>query len=328
MMAAVLISGVSATYAQPQPQNPPQSAGGGCRYFGETGHWVCDDFLEFFETWGEIETFGYPLSQAFDDPIRGVKVQYFQRARMELHPYNPEPYNVLLGLLADELGYQFPDARPEQIPPYDSNLHHYFPETGHVVSYAFLDYFREKGGLDIFGYPRSEFMYEGGRVVQYFQRMRMEWRPEALAGAQMYLTPLVENHIERFDIPEEYLRPETAGPPGRINPDIVTAPSGPTRLNTTASVRHVITGRKGGQTVFIYVTDQWDQPVLGAAAKIVVRYQSSDAHYECAPTDDSGFTRCSFDILSSPPGRKVVVDVTATHGDLTGTTQTFFLPWW
>jgi hypothetical protein len=321
-MAAVLVSGVSATRAHPLPQSPSDN----CRYFGETGHWVCDDFLRFFETRGELEIFGYPLSRAFDDPVRGVKVQYFQRARLELHPYNSEPYKVLQGLLVDELGYQFPRARPEQIPPYNSNLHHYFPETGHVVSYAFLDYFREMGGLDVFGYPRSEFMYEGGRIVQYFQRARVEWRPDALGGAQMYLTPLVENHIERFEIPEEYLQPESLDPSGRINPDIL--PSGPTRLNTTASVRHVITGRNGGQTVFIYVTDQWDQPVLGAAARIVVHYQSSDAHYECAPTNDSGFTWCSFDILSSSPGRKVVVDVTVTHGDLTGTTQTFFLPWW
>ena len=323
MVAAVLVSGVSVTCAQPQSQDPPQSAGGGCLYFGETGHWVCGDFLEFFETWGEIETFGYPLSRAFDDPMRGLEVQYFQRARMELHPHNPEPYKVLLGLLVDELGYQFSEARLEQMPPYNSNLHHYFPETGHVVSYAFLDYFREKGGLDIFGYPRSEFTYEGGRVVQYFQRVRMEWRPEALSGAQIYLTPLVETHLERFDIPEEHLQPETVAPPGIMNPT-----SGPTKLNATASVRHVITGREGGQTVFIYVTDQWDQPVPGAAAKTVVHYQSSDAHYECAPTDESGFTWCSFDILSSPPGRKVVVDVTVTRGDLTGTTKTFFLPWW
>jgi hypothetical protein len=38
--------------------------------------------------------------------------------------------------------------------------------------------------------------------------------------------------------------------------------------------------------------------------------------------------------LPAPPGRKVVIDVMVTYYDdaasatLTGTTQTFFLPWW
>ncbi len=314
MAAVLLISSVSAAH--------PQSPGEDCLYFAETGHYVCGDFLEFFETRGGLEIFGYPRTEAFDDPGFGLRVQYFQRARMELHPSNPAPYKVLLGLLVDELGHQTPRAVPEQIPPSNSSLHHYFPETGHVVSYAFLDYFREMGGLDIFGYPRSEFMYEDGHVVQYFQRARMEWHPENSSGPQIRLTNVGDTYVEHFGVPEERLQPAI------ISDAVSTVAPGPTRLNTSASVRYVITGRAGGQTVFIYVTDQWEQPVTGAAVRVVVHYQSSDAHYECEPTNDSGFAWCSFDILPSPPGRKVVVDVTVTHGDLTGTTQTFFLPWW
>jgi hypothetical protein len=320
---ALLISSVSAT--------PLQSTNGDCRYFAETGHYVCNEFLEFFEARGGLEIFGYPLTEAFDDPAFGMRVQYFQSARMEWHPYNAEPYRVLLGLLVDELGYEYPDAT--QVPPANSNLHHYFPETKHVVSYEFLHFFRQKGGLDIFGYPRSEFVYEDGHIVQYFQRARMEWHPEAATGPQMRLTKLGETYIERFGVPEGADQPVPA-------PIIEGAPSteAPERkvmkLNLTASVRNVITGREGSQTVFVYVTDQRQQPVSGAAVEMVVHYPAGDQHYGFEPTNASGFTNASFEILPAPPGRKVVVDVTVTYYDgsvgatLTGTTQTFFLPWW
>ena len=318
VVAVALFGSVPATYSQ--------APADGCRYFAETDYWVCNEFLEFFNTRGGFEIFGFPLTGAFNDPRLGLQVQYFQHTRMELHPYNPEPYKVQLGLLVDELGYQFPQVDSGQIPSRNSALHHYFPETGHVVSYAFLDYFRENGGVDIFGYPRSEFMYEDGYIVQYFQRARMEWHPEVLSGSQMRLTDLGEIYIERFNVLNESYYNNII----EVASDTKAPESTPaiTRLNISASVRYVITGRGGTQTVFVYVNDQQQQPVEGAAVKMVVHYQSGDPHYEFAPTNDSGFTRCSFEILQPSPGQRVVIDVVVTHGGLTATTQTFFLPWW
>ena len=317
-MAALLLSSMSAA--------SPQISDGNCVYFPETGHYVCGGFLEFFETRGGLEIFGYPLSESFDDPARGLRVQYFQRARMEHHPQNPNPYTVQLGLLVDELGYRFPAASPGRVPPFNSSLQHYFTETGHVVSYAFLDYFREKGGLDIFGFPRSEFRYEDGYVVQYFQRARMEWHPENLSGPRMRLTNLGEIYIERFGIPGDYDEP--LPPPPRYGNVTEVAPEPTvTTLRVQASVRHVITGREGGQTVFVYATDQRQEPVEAVAVGMVVHYPSGDQRYEFEPTDANGFTSHRFDLRPAPPGRRVVIDVTAVYGGLTSTTQTFFLPW-
>ncbi len=53
-----------------------------------------------------------------------------------------------------------------------------FPETNHAVSDDFLAFFDSHGGLDIFGYPVTDEIVEGGRTVQYFQRARMELWPE------------------------------------------------------------------------------------------------------------------------------------------------------
>ncbi len=53
----------------------------------------------------------------------------------------------------------------------------YFPETGHHLADELLTAWRSTG-LMIFGYPISEPMREGGRVVQYFERARLEHWPE------------------------------------------------------------------------------------------------------------------------------------------------------
>ncbi|HEX2034924.1 MAG TPA: PQQ-binding-like beta-propeller repeat protein [Chloroflexota bacterium] len=72
-----------------------------------------------------------------------------------------------------------PPSPTEPVPPLADAR--YFHETGHNVRGAFLKYFLERGGLEQFGYPRTEELVQDGRTVQYFQRARFEHYPE-LAG--------------------------------------------------------------------------------------------------------------------------------------------------
>jgi hypothetical protein len=284
-----------------------------CHFFDDTGHYVCDEFLAFYTERGGLEIFGYPLTEAYDDPRLGLRVQYFQRARMEWHPDNRAPHQVQLGLLVDELGYTYPPAGPGEIPVVPDPNRQYFPETGHIVSYAFLDYFREKGGLDVFGYPRSELLYEDGYLVQYFQRARMEWHPEDAVGRQVRLANIGETYTGLLDI-------NTA-------PVIIEL----RRLNATASVRHIIVDRDGAQTVFVYVVDQYQNPVEGVDVEGSIRYPDGElAGQSCTfqRTDARGFAQCSFDFPAYQPGRKVLVDLTVRRDDLTDTAQTFFFLWW
>lgn len=357
ILGVLLLGAGSVGEAQTSPERT-------CRYFPKTGHYVCDKFLDFFETRGALEIFGYPLTVDFVDRAHGgLRVQYFQRARMEEHPYNAPPYDVQLGLLVDELDYKYPGVRPEATPAPDDPAHLYFPETEHVVSYAFLDFFRENGGLDIFGFPRSEMVYEDGVVVQYFQRARMVWHREKPPGQQIVLSKIGERYVERSDIPQMYVRrrpppprietPRMAlGPqphrtflplvaadfkPGELAPRTTepttakptTEPSGAvTELDVSASVRYPISGRTGTQTVFIYVHDQQGHPVGGAEARLVIHYESGDDVCVAQPSDAAGSTRCSFEILSPPVGKQVVIDIIVTYDRLTASTQTFFMPWW
>jgi outer membrane protein assembly factor BamB len=73
-----------------------------------------------------------------------------------------------------------PVAAPtDRVPPGTEGV--YFFETGHNVRGAFLEYFNANGGLRAFGYPRTEEFAQDGKIVQWFQRARMEYDP-ALAG--------------------------------------------------------------------------------------------------------------------------------------------------
>lgn len=59
-------------------------------YFPETGHTLSRKFRQFWEKRGGLTTFGYPISEPFDEvsTIDGQTrtVQYFERARFEYHP--------------------------------------------------------------------------------------------------------------------------------------------------------------------------------------------------------------------------------------------------
>jgi hypothetical protein len=54
----------------------------------------------------------------------------------------------------------------------------WFSETGCYVGGAFWAYWRERGGLPIFGYPLTSERQEGGMTVQYFERAVFEWHPD------------------------------------------------------------------------------------------------------------------------------------------------------
>jgi hypothetical protein len=101
---------------QTYPKSEPHS---GCRFFPETDHNVCGAILarwranglEFDGTPGMSEAenlalFGFPLSDPQIEMVsdgRQYVVQWFERARFELHPENAPPYDVLLGLLGNEV---------------------------------------------------------------------------------------------------------------------------------------------------------------------------------------------------------------------------------
>jgi peptidoglycan/xylan/chitin deacetylase (PgdA/CDA1 family) len=84
---------------QSLPENP--LAPGEGFWFPETGHTLQSAFKIFWERYGGLQVFGYPISQQFEE--HGRTVQYFERARFEWWPENGGTvYEVLLGHLGVE----------------------------------------------------------------------------------------------------------------------------------------------------------------------------------------------------------------------------------
>ncbi len=75
---------------------------------------------------------------------------------------------------------QYDLSRTASIPENPALGGRYFSETGHHVTGNFRKFFEEHGGVEIFGYPRTESFVEDGFTVQYFQRARFELHPENL----------------------------------------------------------------------------------------------------------------------------------------------------
>jgi hypothetical protein len=99
-----------------------------CTYYDATGHNLCHGFRDYWNTYGGLPVFGYPLSAEFSE--NGRIVQYFERARFEWHPENAGTvYEVLLGRLgADKAQRLSIDtsavSQPNGVPTYHPDLWH------------------------------------------------------------------------------------------------------------------------------------------------------------------------------------------------------------
>lgn len=184
--------------ANPFASVPPPTAENAPVFIPATGHSVAADFYNFWQKYGGLEMFGYPLSQEFMED--GRLVQYFERARFEraISVRCPTPpisspecqeFRVHLGLLGRNLA-----AGRESEPAFapiggspDTADRRFFPETGHSLSGGFKRYWDEHGGVRVIGFPISEEFTERNSdtgqeyTVQYFERARFEYHPE-LAG--------------------------------------------------------------------------------------------------------------------------------------------------
>lgn len=66
----------------------------------------------------------------------------------------------------------------------------FFPETGHNVRDAFLEFFACHGGSALFGLPLSEMHIEDGMLVQYFENAVLTFRPGAVNAQGVALRDL------------------------------------------------------------------------------------------------------------------------------------------
>jgi hypothetical protein len=176
----------------------PNPCSGGTR-FGETGKSICRPMEAYWRNYGGVQQFGFPISEAVSEPNevdgKTYLVQYFERARFELHPENAgTQYEVLLGQLGlQEYKRLYPEGAPGQ--KANNEAAQFFPETGKWLGGAFRQRWLATGGVFVNGFPISDEMQEraeDGKTywVQYFERARFEFHPENPAPYNVLLSLL------------------------------------------------------------------------------------------------------------------------------------------
>ena len=295
-------------------------------YYNETGHWLSGEFFTFFnQTPDALKIYGYPITRVFPHPVRPeVQVQYFQKARMELDPSKPAGQRVSLA----PLGLW---AYDESTPGKDANIDtsnascRMFEKTGHAVCFGFMQYYEKYNGAAYFGQPISEVLeINGGRMVQYFEYARMEWRAEQIVGARVVLTDLGRIDFDSRIGIKEYTDPES-----RKGIFFTTE-----RVNTSLIVRafptQPLARANSVQRVYVVVQNQLLQPVEKATVKVTVRRPDGTVSVERASeTNASGITYLDVSIGDAAPNQVFRIDVEADLTDgLKAKTSASFRIWW
>jgi len=286
-------------------------------YIPESGHYISGDFLRTYLSVPNPEIiFGYPITDAYQEQNHNRIVQYFEKARFDLHPENPPDLRVVVSPLGEYLyepGAQLPV--PDTLP--DCRL---FPETGFEVCYAFRHFFEAQGGAAIFGYPISNFEIQNERIVQYFQRARFEWHPERGTGSRVVLGDLGREYF--YEIQEDPIRLiPSESPFGNIPQPVLN-------LRVRAYPDRAIAPRTGEQTIYVTVQDQRLLPVENAEVTLLVVLPSGELRpLNAGYTDPSGVVRHSLNYTDEATGQALVL-VIASFGDLQKKTATSFRIWW
>jgi hypothetical protein len=180
----------------------PLAAAPGERCFAETGQCIRGRFLAHWEANGGLARNGYPLTgerRGLLEDGQEYAVQYFERVRLEFHPENAAPHDVLLGQFGRRVLsaayariHDFREYERVTAPADRLSVATYFPQTGHNLGGRFRDYWERNGGLAQFGYPLTEERFdtlEDGKLyqTQYFERGRLELHPEHAAPHDVLL---------------------------------------------------------------------------------------------------------------------------------------------
>jgi hypothetical protein len=286
-----------------------QSSGG--EYFKETGHYVSGEFLAYYRSVPNATAlFGYPITEAFLK--NGQTIQYFQRARFELHPELPAGQHVKLTPIGKEL--YTPGERLNIFNPFACR---YFPQTGFSVCYAFLDFFKANGGVERFGQPISPFEYRNDLIVQYFENARFEWKPWMPDGQRVSVADLGRPY---FDLQKE--------DPNRLKPLDGNQSGNPVQLQVHAFVWKAVTLASDQQLVYVIVQDQTLQPVSGAQGTATIRWADGTSGSLSFSTNSSGVGIVPLTFVNQPYGKMVYIDIYVTKDSLSATTTTSFRIWY
>jgi hypothetical protein len=236
------------------------------RCFAETGFCISGRIRQYWENNGGLPVFGFPKSAQGPMVIEGKTfiAQNFERNRLELHPENAAPYDVLLGRLGALNMISVFNAETSDVVSTinfntesfsgggllkDSNSCKWFEQTRQFVCNEFLTYWKSHGlqldgkpgfteaeSLALFGLPlsyRFTTTLEGTpRVVQIFERARFELHEDKPEPYRVLLGLLGNQYLGGSVTPPAVTREITWYPKFIFGSDITKFETSPTGQNS------------------------------------------------------------------------------------------------
>ena len=192
-----------------------------------------------------------------------------------------------------------------------------FLGTEDTILYAAA--FDANGGVEQFGYPISGFEYHENKIVQYFERARLEWQPWRAEGYRVVISDLGRAYFDNLG--ED---PALLAPASPLN----NAPRVITELRIRAFVWKAVTLSNDDQMFFVIVQDQNAQPVSGASCTAVVNWPNGAKDSTIITSDTNGVGVVSLAFQNQPYGSLIYTDISCTYNNLTGKTTTSFRIWY
>jgi len=283
-------------------------------YFSETGHNVAGEFLTFYKSNPNAAyVYGYPITEQFNSRD-GKSVQYFQRARLEYRSDLPEGQRVQLTPLGREMYVSTGILNVG-----NSFACRTYTETGFAVCFAFLEFFDANGGAAQFGYTISGFEYHEDKIVQYFERARLEWQPWRAEGYRVVISDMGRAYFDRLGEDPALLAPVSS---------LNNAPRVVSELRVRAFVWKAVTLANDDQLFFVIVQDQNMQPISDASCTAVVNWPNGAKDSTVIRSDANGVGIISLAFQNQPYGSLIYTDITCTYNELSGKTTTSFRIWY
>jgi len=284
------------------------------RYFPETGHNLKNDFLRYYEANPNALTlFGYPITEAYTDE-QGLLVQYFQRARFELHPDRPAGQRVRLTPVGRET---YTPAPPINV--YSALDCRYF-DSDFPVCFAFLDFYLRNGGMAQFGSPISPFESRDQLIVQSFEYARFEWKPWLPEGQRVVVADLGKIHF--------YTMREDVNLLNAVLKDPITRTNEILSIQARAFAWKATTLSNDQQLIFVVVQDQTLLPVSGATGTATIRWPNGSTEVWPLVSNSNGVGIVPLTVVDQPYGNLVYVDILINYGDVQAKTTTSFRIWY
>ncbi|MDX1437514.1 MAG: Ig-like domain-containing protein [Anaerolineales bacterium] len=293
------------------------------RHFPETGHTLEGEFLKFYESFQEPElVFGYPISRPFmDHNLKTPRlVQYFQQARFELDTDSPDSPRVVISELGELLYSGTQNRKYETVSAgcrtFVSPEHQDGPFE---VCLAFLDFFDRHGGLEVFGYPISNFEEENGFTVQYFENGVFVWHPEMGRGQTVQLMDVGSLYFERIGENKSFQEPQDGDDTLR---SLLS-------LKVRAFTEKALVSDGAQQSLYVIVKDQRLQPVEGVQVKYILELPNGGTRAELMPpTDENGVSKITVTVETDGQVGQATIEVIANILNHENTTETSFRVWW